>query len=153
MNIHGHFSNITPSSSSLTSTITVTAKQNLLIHHPDLLITATALSNAPQCRRRPLIQGLVRSPYDSTPALVWGNMLHEVMQACLLARRWEEHWITDKIKEVVMKSLLELVKIGATVDQAVIEVKARAKGLYSFAEKYVADVPKVRSPSLYSCNY
>ena len=48
---------------------------NLLILHPDMLLTATALSKAPQCMRKPLLTSLVRSTSDITPALVWGSML------------------------------------------------------------------------------
>ncbi|KAH7929561.1 Dna2-domain-containing protein [Leucogyrophana mollusca] len=122
--------------------ITVSSQSNLLIHHPDLLLTATALSNAPQCRRKPLLSALVRSTSDVTPAIVWGNMLHEVMQSCMISQRWDERWIDERIDEVVRRSLAELVKIGLGVDEAKREVKTRSKGLRVFSERYMADVPK-----------
>ncbi|KIM55426.1 hypothetical protein SCLCIDRAFT_17374 [Scleroderma citrinum Foug A] len=120
----------------------VSSKENLFIQHPDLLLTATALSGAPQCRRKPLLSALVRSISDVTPALVWGNILHEVMQTCLLANRWEKSWIDDLIEDNVLKNLAELVKIGVGVEEATREVKLRSKGLRVFSERYIADKPK-----------
>lgn len=148
INVLGTFTLLTPSTSSLIWSITITSKSNLLIHHPDLLLTATALSNAPQCRRKPLLSNLVRSSSDTTPALVWGNMLHEVMQASLGEGRWEPAWIDAKIDEVISKGLSELIKIDIAIEQAKREVSARAKGLVAFADRYISDLPKVSLASL-----
>ncbi|KAK0473383.1 DNA replication factor Dna2-domain-containing protein [Armillaria novae-zelandiae] len=142
VNAIGKFTVLGESSSTLTSSIAISSKNNLLILHPDVLITATALSNAPQCRRKPLITSLVRSSTDYTPSLVWGNMLHSVLQACLVADRWDEIWVDDKIDETVRGGLSDLVRINTNVDQAKREVKARAKGLHAFSEKYMASSPK-----------
>ncbi|TFK52072.1 Dna2-domain-containing protein [Heliocybe sulcata] len=133
---------IASSSTAPSASINITSKTNYLIHHPDILLTATAIANAPQCRRKPILSSLVRSSSDVTPALVWGNMLHEVMQACMSADRWEERWIDARIDEVVRKGLGELVKIGMDVEAAKREVKVRAKGLQTFASRYMAQTPK-----------
>ncbi|KIK93881.1 hypothetical protein PAXRUDRAFT_33817 [Paxillus rubicundulus Ve08.2h10] len=122
--------------------IIISSQENLLILHPDLLLTATALSNAPQCRRKPLLSSLVRSMTDVTPALVWGNMLHEVMQTCLTAHRWDQRYVDGLIDDVVMKSLAEVIKIGLGIDEAKREVKLRSKGLRVFSERYIAETPK-----------
>ncbi|KAK0217033.1 AAA domain-containing protein [Armillaria fumosa] len=142
VNAIGRFTVLGESSSSVTSSIAISSKNNLLILHPDVLITATALSNAPQCGRKPLITSLVRSSTDYTPSLVWGNMLHSVLQACLVADRWDEIWVDDKIDEIVRGGLSDLVRINTNVDQAKREVKARAKGLHAFSEKFMALSPK-----------
>ena len=86
---------------------------------------------------------MIRSASDITPALVWGNLLHEVMQTCLSVARWDEKFINKKIREVCQSSLGELVRIDMDVEQAFFEVKARAGGLKAFAEKYIAETPKV----------
>jgi DNA replication ATP-dependent helicase Dna2 len=143
INIIGSFITAAPSTSSIVSSIAITSKSNLLILHPDLLLTATALSDATQCRRKPLLSNLVRSSSDTTPALVWGNMLHEVMQSCFSAGRWEESWINEKIDEVIYKGLNELLKIDISVEQAKSEVRTRAKGLLVFSQKYLGEIPKV----------
>ncbi|KAG1812287.1 Dna2-domain-containing protein [Suillus variegatus] len=108
----------------------------------DILITATALSNAPQCRRKPLLSALVRSSLDFTPALVWGNMVHEVMQICMAEQRWDDRFIEEHTQEIINKNLAELVKINVSVDEAKREVKARSRGLRMFSERYIAETPK-----------
>ncbi|KZT00075.1 Dna2-domain-containing protein [Laetiporus sulphureus 93-53] len=139
INIIGDF---TESSAQPTPSITISSKQNLLVLQPDLLITATSLSTAPQCRRKPLVSNLVRGSVDVTPSLIWGNLLHEVMQACLTEERWDQKWIEQTIAEIVRKNLGELLRINIGVEQAITEVKARAIGLRSFSEKYIAQKPK-----------
>ncbi|OAX37312.1 Dna2-domain-containing protein [Rhizopogon vinicolor AM-OR11-026] len=122
--------------------INITSKTNFLVHHPDLLITATALSNAPQCRRKPLLSALVRSSFDITPSLLWGNMLHEVMQTCMAEQRWDGRFIEEYTDGIIKKNLAELVKINVSIDEAKREVKARSKGLRVFSERYIAETPK-----------
>ncbi|CAL1710756.1 unnamed protein product [Somion occarium] len=122
--------------------IVISAKENLLIHHPDLLITATSLSNATQCARKPLLSNLVRASSDMTPSLVWGNMLHEVMQMCFGDGDWSEKGVDEKIGGVVSKGLEDLLSINVSVEQAKREVKIRAKGLKTFSERYIAQEPK-----------
>ncbi|KIK37375.1 hypothetical protein CY34DRAFT_92854 [Suillus luteus UH-Slu-Lm8-n1] len=122
--------------------IKITSKINFLINHPDLLITATALSNAPQCRRKPLLSALVRSSLDVTPSLIWGNVVHEVMQICMAEQRWDDRFIEEHTEEIIKKNLAELVKINVSVDEAKREVKARSRGLRVFSERYIAETPK-----------
>ncbi|KAI0794807.1 DNA replication factor Dna2-domain-containing protein, partial [Abortiporus biennis] len=149
LNVIGTFceSNNLPSSSSTPPipAVTITSKDNLLIVHPDILITATALSNAPQCLRKPLLSSLVRSTSSSsdiTPSLVWGNILHEVMQTCMVEETWDDRFIEDKIEDAVRRALSELLRIGIGVEQAVREVQERARGLKGFRQKYVSRMPK-----------
>lgn len=124
-------------------TVEITAKENLLIHHPDILITATALANAPQCRRKPLLQNLVRSSTEITPALVWGNILHEVMQACLREQCWDKRFLDTQVGQTVRRNVGDLLKLNVTVEQAIREVNARAGGLQTFADRYISKSPKV----------
>ena len=108
-----------------------------------MLLTATALSNASQCMRKPLLTSLVRSTSDITPALVWGSMLHEVMQRCLLEKRWDEAWIDKCLHDAISGGLGELVKLGLSEEIALMEMRERAKEFKVFAERYLGDVPKV----------
>ncbi|KAJ7644148.1 Dna2-domain-containing protein [Roridomyces roridus] len=138
----GDIVNILGSFTSSNSSISITSGENFLILHPDLLLTPSVLSNALECRRKPLLTNLVRSVSDTSPALVWGNILHEVMQACLLASRWEDLWVDDKIEEVIRQHISDIAKINLSVEDARHEIKQRARGLKAFSEKYISDTPK-----------
>ncbi|KAI5119550.1 hypothetical protein M0805_008536 [Coniferiporia weirii] len=140
LNVIGPFS--TPSTLSTLPTITVSAKQNLIVLHPDTLLTATSVANAPHCARRPLLSLLLRPMSDSTPALVWGSVLHEVMQRCLAGLRWDESHIEALVDDIVQKNLEDLVRIGVGLDEAKTEVRKRAGGLRSFGERFIGKTPK-----------
>ncbi|KIY45477.1 Dna2-domain-containing protein [Fistulina hepatica ATCC 64428] len=143
VNVIGPFSSVRSSSSSVTLSISISSKNNIIVLHPDILITATALSNAPNCRRKPILSSLVRSTSDTTPALVWGNMLHEVMQSCFKEENWKEDQMKTKIDEVLHKGLPDLVKIDTTLEQARHELSQRAAGFTRFAGKYMSNLPKI----------
>lgn len=124
------------------NSITISSQTNLLVLHPDIMLTATAMSNAPQCRRKPLLSSLVHSSSDITPSLVWGSILHEVMQKCLSENCWDERWIEDRIDEAVRASLGDLFKLNVSVEDAKREIIGRAKGLQVFSQRYLSETPK-----------
>ncbi|KAJ7250856.1 DNA replication factor Dna2-domain-containing protein [Mycena haematopus] len=128
-----------------TPSISITSNENIIILHPDLLLTPSALSTSLECRRKPLLSGLVRSSSDTTPALVWGNILHEVMQASMSTGRWEDRWVDEKIEEVIREKISDITKIRLSVEDATREIKLRAKGLKAFSEKYIGDSPKAQA--------
>lgn len=66
--------------------------ENYLILHPDVLLTVTRVAASSRCVRRAVLQERMRDP-DPAPskAMVMGVMLHEVLQACLLAHTPLDH--------------------------------------------------------------
>lgn len=70
-------------------------------------------------------------------------MLHEVMQRCLLEKRWDDAWIDKCLHNAISGGLGELVKLGLSEEIALIEMKERAKDFKVFAERYLKDIPKV----------
>lgn len=122
----------------------LSTSRNILILHPDLLIPATSISAGSKCVRRPLLSALVRSSSaDVTPSVVWGQMLHEVMQSCLSSGTWSESFISEKIDEQIRSSFDRLVQIRVGFDVARSELLKRAKGLATFGSLYVNPTPKV----------
>lgn len=143
------------------STITLCTKRNLLILHPDLLLSATTIANASTCSRKPLISSMLASnapasansspeeaPVRSTPgeAVVWGNFLHEAMQQCMAAGTWDTKSIEQNIEKVVRSptGLRELVKLGIGIEKAKTEVRARSGGLQEFARRFMNLTIQVR---------
>ncbi|KAI3491157.1 hypothetical protein L1887_44555 [Cichorium endivia] len=61
------------------------APDNLLVVHPDVLVPATKVADVASCIRKPVVQDRLRGASDTTISLVMGNMLHELLQACLTA--------------------------------------------------------------------
>jgi DNA replication ATP-dependent helicase Dna2 len=133
----------TAAPNAIQSTITLSTFKNILILHPDILITATSIANSAQCARRPLIGALLSSTSDVTPSLVWGNMLHEIIQACLADGRWDRTYIDNKTTEIIHVGMESLIRLDINIDTAKAEIRKRAKGLEAFSRRFIGDAPKV----------
>ena len=119
------------------SSITITVQQNFLVLHPDLLVTATAIANASYCQRRPHISTLLSTASKPTPVLIWGTILHEIMQACLQTSRWDDEFINDTTDRLLRANMDSLVQLDVNIDVAKAEIQKRAQGLREFSRRYI----------------
>ncbi|KAI9465655.1 AAA domain-containing protein [Lactarius psammicola] len=122
--------------------ITLTTLENLLIHHPDTLLTPSLLASAPNCQRKPLVTALVRALSPPTPSLVYGTVLHEVFQSCLQEGRWDAPWIEARVDSVLSASFGDLVRASVPLSTAKDEILRRAVGVETFGRRYIGDNPK-----------
>uniref|UniRef100_V5EZ47 DNA replication ATP-dependent helicase/nuclease DNA2 n=2 Tax=Kalmanozyma brasiliensis (strain GHG001) TaxID=1365824 RepID=V5EZ47_KALBG len=76
------------------------ALDNLLVVHPDVLVPATKVADVASCIRKPVVQDRLRGASDVTISLVMGNMLHELLQACLTASA-SDHKSKGSLPEIV----------------------------------------------------
>lgn len=65
------------------------------------------------------------------------------MESCLGENRWDKMFIDDETGSVIQASLLDLLRVGTTVEEAIEEVKKRSSGLGEFSKKYIGKTPKV----------
>lgn len=129
---------------STTPSLHVTRSTHLLILHPDILVSSTKVADTSSCARRALLQEIIRSSSNvSSPALVYGNMLHELMQSCLTEGEWGEEKRDEKIESVLMGQVKELWGIKLGVEEARREMRSKSNGFGHFAEVYVRDTPSV----------
>ena len=146
------------------------SSDNVLIVHPDTLVSATRVADAPICRRKAVVQEKIRSTNDTSPALVYGNLLHELFQSCLLAmsearddtkhancgavssQELIEHAFGPRKREEEIERLLKVPKniemlfmIGVELDDARHYLRDKSAGYGDFAERFVGETPKVSS--------
>ena len=141
---------------------------NLLILQPDTLVSATRVSDTPFCRRKAVVSEKVRSSASElTPALVYGNLLHELFQACLLSMselesrlpheampeqemRVIESSFGANMRNAEIDKLLAVPKntemlfmIGVELDVAREYLAEKSEGYMEFAERFVGARVKV----------
>lgn len=119
---------------------------SLLILHPDILVSSTKVADTSHCARKALLQELIRTVGGSTPALLYGNMLHELMQACLTEGQFEDEWRETKIDEILGRSIPELWSIGLEVGAAREVMREESSRFGEFSDRFRGDSPEVRSP-------
>lgn len=121
---------------------------NLLILHPDHLISATVVADSFGCTRRAVLQDRVKATSDSSAPLIYGTILHEIFQAAMLANRWDIEWLQDRIEKVANQHLEDLYTIRLEVPHAVDYLLTKMPELQSWAELFVSSRPNVRYHSL-----
>ncbi|GAA5964056.1 hypothetical protein JCM3765_000884 [Sporobolomyces pararoseus] len=114
----------------------------LLILHPDILVSSTKVADSSHCTRKALLQEIIRSSGPPTPSLVYGNMLHELMQKSLLENRWDEEFRKKTINEILAENGGALWSMDLSFDEAREQVLERSKDFEAFAQRFVGDKPK-----------
>jgi DNA replication ATP-dependent helicase Dna2 len=109
--------------------------QNVIVIHPDRLVSATVVADSFTCMRRAVLQDRVKATSEPTPPLVYGTILHEIFQAALTAARWDPAFLSGVIDSVMVKHVEDLytIKVGLTSE------------LSRWADTFVSATPKVRT--------
>jgi DNA replication ATP-dependent helicase Dna2 len=118
---------------------------NLLILHPDHLLSSTVVADSFSCTRRAVLQDRIKATNDSSAPLVYGTILHEIFQAAMLANRWDIEWLTELIENIAKRHLEDLYTIKLQIPQAVEYLLSKMAELQSWAELFVSSQPNVRS--------
>ncbi|KFY14667.1 hypothetical protein V492_02475 [Pseudogymnoascus sp. VKM F-4246] len=115
--------------------------QNLLILHPDHLISSTVVADSFSCTRRAVLQDRVKATNESSGPLVYGTILHEIFQAAMMANRWDSPWLHDLIEKTATRHLEDLYTIKIQIPQAVEYLQSKMGELQSWAEVFVSSKP------------
>ncbi|GJN01915.1 hypothetical protein PR202_ga19219 [Eleusine coracana subsp. coracana] len=86
---------------------------NLVVVHPELLISGTRVASSFHCPRRSVLDDRLKSNEYSTSALI-GTMLHQVFQAGLLEDAPSKQFLEQQAKEVLLKNIDSLYACGAS---------------------------------------
>jgi DNA replication ATP-dependent helicase Dna2 len=116
---------------------------NMLILHPDHLISSTVVADSFSCTRRAVLQDRVKATNATSPPLVYGTILHEIFQAAMMANRWDIQWLYELIEKITNRHIEDLYVIKIHISQAVEYLRSKMGELQSWAEVFVASQPKV----------
>ncbi|PHH84004.1 hypothetical protein CDD83_2653 [Cordyceps sp. RAO-2017] len=116
--------------------------QNLLILHPDQLISATVVADSFGCMRRAVLQDRVKATSEASPPLVYGTILHEIFQEALLANQWDLPFLTQVIERVTEKHVEDLYTIKVGMATAIEYLQSKMTELSYWAKAFVSSEPK-----------
>ncbi|PQE17549.1 dna replication atp-dependent helicase dna2 protein [Rutstroemia sp. NJR-2017a BBW] len=122
--------------------IVVDDHSNLIILHPDHLISALTVADSFGCTRRSVLQDRIKATSESSPPLVYGTILHEIFQAAMLANRWDTPWLHEVIDVITKRHLEDLYTIKIHIPQAVEYLLSKMPELQAWAELFVSSKPK-----------
>ncbi|KND88175.1 DNA replication ATP-dependent helicase/nuclease DNA2 [Tolypocladium ophioglossoides CBS 100239] len=110
--------------------------QNLLILHPDQLISSTVVADSFGCMRRAVLQD------RASPPLVYGTILHEIFQEALLANQWDLPFLARVIERTTEKHVEELYTIKVGMATAREHLQSKMIELSYWAKAFVSSQPK-----------
>ncbi|BGP19447.1 hypothetical protein JCM10213_006267 [Rhodosporidiobolus nylandii] len=122
--------------------LTLNRSDGLLVLHPDILVSSTKIADSTNCTRKAVLTELIRTVGGLSPALVYGNMLHSLMQACLEKGRWDEEFRHGEIDRIVQQAGGQLWTMELSFDKAREQLRERSKEYGTFAERFLGDKPK-----------
>ena len=110
------------------------------------MLTMTSIANAMPCPRKPLLQALIKPSAPSSKSMLYGTILHELLQGALGEQNFESDETRRRLDRELKKEArkLEIWGAGLGVEDVGLEVGAKAgKGFEIFGDKWVAGAPKV----------
>ncbi|KAI1004506.1 DNA replication ATP-dependent helicase/nuclease [Podosphaera aphanis] len=117
-------------------------EKNMLILHPDHLLSSTVVADSFGCIRRAVLQDRVKSTSEVSAPLVYGTILHEIFQAAMLSNRWDSDWLLELVQEIATKHLVDLYTIKIQIPHAIEYLRAKMVELQRWAERFISSQPK-----------
>ena len=115
---------------------------NILILHPDQLVSSTVVADSFSCMRRAVLQDRVKATSEASPALVYGTILHEIFQEAMMANKWDLGFLGSAIGRALQKHLEDLYVIKVSLEEARKHLLSKMPELRSWAETFVAASPR-----------
>ncbi len=112
---------------------------NMIILHPDHLISATVVSDSFSCTRRAALQDRVKATSRATPPQVYGHILHEVFGEAFRLNQWTTQSFVDVLNRVLPNYLEPLYEIGVTESDAMEYLLGKTPDLIGWASVFVGD--------------
>jgi len=125
---------------------------NMLILHPDHLISATVVADSFGCMRRAVLQDRVKATSRANAPMLYGTILHEIFQEALKANRWDTAWLLECISKILPRQFEAILEIGESLQSVTDHLRSKLPELQSWAEVFVRAQPRVifDLPSLHS---
>ncbi|CAJ2504786.1 Uu.00g121800.m01.CDS01 [Anthostomella pinea] len=116
--------------------------QNIIVLHPDQLISATVIADSFTCMRRAVLQDRVKATSDKTPPLVYGTLLHEIFQEALMSNQWSLEFLDGIICRITEKHVEDLYTIKVSINGAREHLRSKMPELKCWAAAFVSPFPR-----------
>lgn len=122
------------------------AKNNIIVLHPDHLISATVVADSFSCQRRAVLQDRIKSSSDASKPQVYGHIIHEIFQEAMKENRWDLRWLRGLIERIIGKYIENLYEIDVEPSEATEYLVAKMPTLKEWAGAFLHARPTVSSP-------
>nr|CAB3238414.1 DNA replication ATP-dependent helicase/nuclease DNA2 [Phallusia mammillata] len=140
--------------------INITTKKNLLVHHPDVLISGTTVSNALGCLRRAVLserfKNTERATDDSkiSPVMFVGTVVHSLFQSAIAYNgKLNAEELLKMAKETVHdpRYMADIITLNTTHEEIVSLVQPYIPYIIKWIEQYSSIVVPTNSGQIQLC--
>ncbi|KAJ5815003.1 hypothetical protein N7474_006780 [Penicillium riverlandense] len=118
---------------------------NMVILHPDHLISATVVADSIDCQRRAVLQDRVKAFGALEKPQAFGMFLHEIFQEALKANQWNTEVLRSLVETVMQRHVEDLYAIQMSMPQAVEEIMGKMPTIQAWADAFVQTKPQANS--------
>lgn len=113
-----------------------------IIIHPDHMLSATTVADSFDCIRKAVLQDRIKATGETSKAMVYGSILHEIFQQALSANHWDEHFLAGLVERTLNAHVEGLWELGMRdTNLAAEEIKAKMGELAAWAGVFVLEQP------------
>jgi DNA replication ATP-dependent helicase Dna2 len=113
-----------------------------LIVHPDHMLSATTVADSFDCLRKAVLQNLIKATSETSKAMVYGSILHEIFQVALSSNQWDPSFLDSTIERTIQAHVEGLWELGMRdLSLATEEIKAKMAEMAAWASAFVAEQP------------
>lgn len=75
--------------------------------------------------------------------MVWGQMVHEVMQRCLISDRWDDDFVKKYVSDTVSHRYMDVLRLSEDIQSAKLKLGSYSSALSELGSRFIGPVPKV----------
>lgn len=124
------------------ATCIVDDHHNMLILHPDHLISATVVADSFGCLRRAVLQDRVKATSRANTPMLYGTLLHELFQEALKVNRWDSSFLFETIEKLLPSKFETILEINSTCEAVKEHLSSKLPELQAWAEIFVRIEPR-----------
>ncbi|KAM7223995.1 hypothetical protein V8F06_000468 [Rhypophila decipiens] len=117
-------------------------QKNMIILHPDQLISATVIADSFGCMRRAVLQDRVKATSEATEPLVYGTLLHEIFQQALMENKWGVEYLGSIIDKALDKHMEDLYVMNVSKNAARDHLCSKMTEIRGWAQAFVSPYPR-----------
>ncbi|KAL6708503.1 DNA replication endonuclease-helicase Dna2 [Coniothyrium glycines] len=115
---------------------------NMLILHPDHLISATVVADSFGCLRRAVLQDRIKATSKANAPMLYGTLLHELFQEALKANKWDTEFLLATVDTLLPSKFETILEINSTCEQVKEHMSSKLPELQAWAKLFVRAEPQ-----------
>jgi DNA replication ATP-dependent helicase Dna2 len=112
---------------------------NMIILHPDHLVSSTVVGDSFTCMRRAVLQDRVKATNAASQPQVYGHILHEIFGHALRLNKWDHQTFLAIIEKTLPSYIESLYEIGVQIADATEYLLGKSPELMAWASVFVGE--------------